>query len=78
MADIWLTSLLTESPQEGYDLAVKLSRMAVKMAQPDVAIRIELREVYERDANALTAISAVVATNFQTVSAANNYWRKTQ
>ncbi len=39
MADKWLTSLITPDPQSGYELAVKLSRVAVKMTQPDEAIQ---------------------------------------
>lgn len=77
MSEIWLSSLLTETPQQGYDLAVKMSRVAVKMTQPDPAIREKLRIVYEQDASALIAVSAVVATHFQTISAANNYWKTT-
>jgi hypothetical protein len=34
-----------------------------------------LREAYARDPNSLIAASQVVAINFQTVAAANNYWR---
>lgn len=75
MAETWLPTLLTDTPQEGYDLAVKLARVAVKMTQADPAIREDLRTVYEKDADALIAVSAVVATHFQTVAAANNYWR---
>lgn len=75
MSEVWLTSLITDTPQAGYELAVKLSRVAVKMTQPDAKMRDELREVYERDADALIAVSQVVATNFQTVAAANGYWR---
>jgi len=75
MADTWLPTLQTKTPEEGYALAIKLSRMAVKMTQPDDSIREKLREVYERDAMMLTSASAVVATHFQTVAAANNYWR---
>ncbi|MGR3621510.1 hexameric tyrosine-coordinated heme protein [Pseudophaeobacter sp.] len=75
MTETWLPSLQTPTPEEGYALAIKLSRMAVKMTQPDDAIRQELRAIYERNAAMLVAISAVVATNFQTVAAANNYWK---
>jgi hypothetical protein len=71
----WLPSLITDSPEEGYDLAIKLSRMGVKKTQPNDEIRMQLRSVYEKDADALTAASGVIATNFQTVAAANNYWR---
>lgn len=75
MAEIWLPNLLTDTPEEGYDLAVKLARIAVKMTQADITVREELRTVYENDANALIAVSSVVATHFQTVAAANGYWR---
>ena len=75
MADTWLPSLQTRTPEEGYALAIKLSRMAVKITQPDDTVRQKLRAVYEQDASMLTATSAVVATNFQTVAAANDYWK---
>lgn len=75
MTEAWLPNLLTETPQEGYDLAVKLARVAVKMTQADPTIREDLRSTYEKDADALIAVSSVVATHFQTVAAANNYWR---
>lgn len=75
MSEVWLPSLQTTDPQSGYDLAVKLSRMAVKMTQPDDDVRTKLRPVYESDAAALINVSAVVAANFQTVAAANNYWK---
>ena len=71
----WLPSLITETPQEGYDLAVKLSRVAVKLTQPDAAARDRMRPDYAEDANALIAVSLVVATHFATVAAANRYWK---
>lgn len=74
MSDIWLTTLKTATPQEGYDLAIKLSRMAVKYTQPSAEVREKLRDSYANNADSLTAVSQVVATNFQTVAAANNYW----
>jgi len=73
--DSWLPSLITETPEAGFDLAIKLSRMGVKKTQPSDAIRTRLRAVYETDADALIASSQVVALNFQTVAAANGYWR---
>lgn len=75
MTEAWLPTLLTDTPQDGYSLAVKLARVAVKMTQADPAIREDLRSIYEKDADALIAVSSVVATHFQTVAAANNYWR---
>jgi len=70
----WLSSLKTETPEEGYNLAIKLSRMAVKATQPDDAVRAKLRDVYANNADSLTMASQVVATNFQTVAQANNFW----
>ncbi len=75
MAD-WLTSLITETPQEGFELAITLSRKGVAYTQPSAEIRSSLREKYSTDPDSLTAASQVVAINFQTVAAANNYWKK--
>lgn len=75
MSAPWLPTLKTATPQDGYDLAVKLARVAIKMTQPNAEARNRMREVYEQDASALIAVSAVVATHFQTVAKANNYWQ---
>lgn len=75
MADSWLPTLKTATPQEGYELAIKLSRLAVKFTQPSAEVRDRLRPRYGEDADALIAVSQVVATNFQTISAANDYWK---
>ena len=76
MSDIWLSTLITSTPQTGYDLAIKLSRMAVKMTQPDADIRKKLRPAYAGNAANLLPISHIVAVKFQTVSAANGYCRE--
>ncbi|MEZ4485813.1 MAG: hexameric tyrosine-coordinated heme protein [Syntrophotaleaceae bacterium] len=68
-------SLITATPDEGFQLAVKLARMGVKTTQPDKEVLFMLREVYSRDADALIACSQVIAIHFQTVAAANNYWK---
>ena len=72
----WLPTLKTDTPEEGYDLAVKMARVAVKLTQPDAEMRDKLRPEYASDAEALIAVSQVVATHFATVAAANDYWRK--
>ncbi len=76
MADTWLTTLITDTPQAGFELAITLSRRGVKYTQPDAAVRDRLRADYAEDADSLTAASQVIAINFQTIAAANNYWRK--
>lgn len=75
MPDPWLTTLITPDPESGFALAVKMSRIAVKMTQPDDDVRHRLRTEYEDDFAALIAVSGVVATNFQTIAAANDYWK---
>lgn len=75
MSDPWLTSLLTDTPQAGFDLAVKMSRVGVKVTQPSDDIRKELRAAYDHDTAQLIATSQVIAINFQTVAAANSHWR---
>lgn len=71
----WLTSLKTDTPQEGFELAIQLARKGVGYTQPSAEIREQLRPEYEKNADSLTAASQVVAIHFQTVAAANNYWK---
>lgn len=71
----WLTSLKTNTPQEGFELAIKLSQQGVLYTQPSEAVRNKLRPKYSRNANSLIFVSQVIAINFHTVAAANNYWR---
>ena len=73
--DLWLPSLMTETPQEGFELAITLSRRGVKYTQPNVEVLQRLRPDYAENVDSLTAASQVVAINFQTIAAANNYWR---
>ncbi|MFN7969129.1 MAG: hexameric tyrosine-coordinated heme protein [Acidimicrobiales bacterium] len=47
----------------------------MRYTQPDTDVLHELRPDYANSADSLTAASQVVAVNFQTVAAANNYWR---
>lgn len=75
MSDIWLTSLITDTPQEGFELAITLSRRGVKYTQPNAEVLHKLRPIYAESADSLTAASHVIAVNFQTVAAANNYWK---
>lgn len=69
-------SLQTQTVEEGFDLAIKLSRLAVKRTQPDMKMLKKLRPKYANDAFSLIAVSEVVAINFQTIAAANQYWRR--
>jgi len=75
---MWLTegnSLITKTPEEGRQLAVKMARLVIKATQPDASVREKLRPIYAQDAAMLIAIGQVVATEFATIAAANNYWK---
>ena len=72
MSKPWLTSLKTETPQAGWELAIRLPRLSVKVTQPSGEIRGTLRTAYDQEAAQLTAPSQGVATNLQTTTTANN------
>lgn len=75
MSDSWLPSLITPTPQDGFELAVRLARMGVKVTQPSDNVRDRLRAAYEQDSAQLIAVSQVIAIHFQTIAAANDHWR---
>lgn len=78
MSDVLLVpgnSLITATPEEGRALALKMARLVVKATQPDDDERKRLRPDYAGDPHSLIAIAHVVATEFATIAAANNYWR---
>ncbi|HJG52267.1 MAG TPA: hexameric tyrosine-coordinated heme protein [Brachybacterium faecium] len=68
-------SLITDTPEEGRKLAVTLARKTIGFMQPDANVREVLRPTYAGDADSLTAAGQVVAIEFQTIAAANGYWR---
>lgn len=74
MAD-WISSLQTDTPQQGFELAITLARKGVAYTQPSAEVREQLRDAYANNANSLTHASQVIATHYQTVTAANNYWK---
>lgn len=70
-----LTSLITSTPQEGRDLAVKLARKSIAAIQTDPEVRKSLRKSYAEDTAQLIASAQVVAIEFQTIALANNFWK---
>lgn len=69
-------TLITATPEEGRQLALRLARLSIKATQPDDAIRGKLRDVYAHDPAMLMAAGHTVAIEFATIAAANNYWRE--
>ncbi|MGB6057392.1 MAG: hexameric tyrosine-coordinated heme protein [Microthrixaceae bacterium] len=68
-------TLITATPEEGRALALKMARLSIKAIQPEEDVRNELRPAYANNAESLTMAAHVVAIEFATVAAANNYWR---
>jgi len=73
--ETWLPTLITETPQEGFELAVTLARRGVATTQPDRTVLRGLRPEYAHDPDSLIEASHVIAVHFQTIAAANDYWR---
>lgn len=69
-------TLLTDTPEEGRTLAVKMARLIIKTTQPDEQARNKMRDIYANDPAMLISIGQTVAMEFSTIAAANNYWRK--
>jgi hypothetical protein len=68
-------TLITETPEQGRALAFLLARHSVHNIQPDLEVLKGDRPNYSTDPDSLIAASQVVAIEFQTIAAANNYWR---
>lgn len=73
--EIWLKSLITDTPQEGRELAIQMSRKTIAAIQTDPEIRKKLRDDYANDTAQLIDSAKVVAIEFQTVAQANDFWR---
>jgi len=68
-------TLITSTPEEGRQLAVKMARLIIKITQPDAEKREKMRANYSEDPGLIIATGQTVATEFATIAAANNYWR---
>ncbi|MDP2043507.1 MAG: hexameric tyrosine-coordinated heme protein [Algoriphagus sp.] len=74
-SEIYLESLITATPQEGRNLAIKLSRKSIAAIQTNPDVRKKLRADYAEDTAQLIASAQVIALEFQTIARANNYWK---
>lgn len=68
-------TLITATPEEGRALAMMIARHTIHNIQPDLDTLKAGRPTYSTNPDSLTAAAQVVAIEFQTVAAANNYWR---
>ena len=68
-------TLITATADEGRTLAFTLARHSIHNLQPDLDVLKGGRPTYSTNPDSLIAASQVVAIEFQTIAAANNYWR---
>jgi hypothetical protein len=69
-------TLITPSPEAGRALAITMARHMIHNIQPDLDVLKAGRPIYAAKPEDLIAASQVVAIEFQTIAAANNYWRR--
>jgi hypothetical protein len=69
-------TLITPTPEAGRALALAMSRHMIHNIQPDLDALKAGRPGYAANPDSLIAASQVVAIEFQTIAAANDYWRK--
>ena len=74
--DDYVPSLITATPYEGRQLAIKLARKSIGEMQSDSAVKKAVRAVYSTDGAILIEAAEVIAIEFATIAAANNYWRE--
>ena len=68
-------TLITATAEEGRALAITMARHTIHNLQPDLDALKAGRLVYAPNPDSLIRASQVVAIEFQTIAAANNYWR---
>jgi len=68
-------SLITRTPEEGRAPALTLARHSVHNIQSDLDILKGGRPHYSTDPDGLIRAAHVVAVEFATIAAANDYWR---
>jgi hypothetical protein len=68
-------TLITKTPEEGRALAVLLARNSIHAMQGELETLKTGRAQSAPDPYGLIAASHVIAVEFATVAAANNYWR---
>jgi len=69
-------TLITATPEEGRALAMTIARHTIHNIQPDLDVLKGGRPSYSSNPDSLIGASQVVAIEFQTIAAANNYWRR--
>ena len=70
-----MPSLIAETPLEGRMLAMKMASNTLGAIQPDPAIKLAVRLIYQGDPQLLLYSAERVAMEFKIIAIANDYWR---
>lgn len=73
--DNYVPSLITETPYEGRQLAIKLVRKTIGTIQTEAGAKHRVRAKYAEDPQMLMNAAELVAIEFKTIAIANDYWR---
>ena len=73
MDDLWLPTLKTGTPQDGIELAIKLSDLGFMVSQRSEDNRLTPQTIRKYTHSQLIAAAHVIALNFQTIATANNW-----
>lgn len=74
-SDDYMPSLITDTPYEGRQLAIKIVRKTIGTIQTDSAAKHRVRAKYAEDPALLMNAAELVAIEFKTIAIANDYWR---
>lgn len=72
----YMPSLITETPYEGRQLAIKIVRKTIGTIQTDAAAKHRVRAKYAEEPALLMNAAELVAIEFKTIAVANDYWRE--
>jgi len=75
-SDNYMPSLITATPYEGRQLAIKIVRKTIGTIQTDTAAKHRVRAKYAEDPALLMNAAELVAFEFRTIAIANDYWRE--
>ncbi|MET1254212.1 hexameric tyrosine-coordinated heme protein [Aliikangiella maris] len=71
----YMPSLITKTPLEGRQLAIKIVRKTIGTIQRDPAAKMKVRNMYAENPQLLMQAAELVNKEFAIIAEANNYWR---
>jgi hypothetical protein len=72
----YMPSLITATPLEGRQLAIKIVRKTIGTIQKDGEAKHRVRKMYAEDPMMLMRAAELVSMEFKIIAEANNYWKE--